>query len=331
MTFALLLSLVSTTASATSAPRAPEETLTVAHALYLHADFSGALKVLGQPTAPAPSPALSAKIELERGLCFAALQDGPHMDAAFSAALEWNPSASLNRAQVLPSVVDRLDALRRELLGWLEVSVSPSSAKVLLDGEEVVAPLRAVVPIGTHVLVASAADAEPVEEHVQVTAHRTTHVTLAVIRRSPLRSEDSGPEVAKKSSPTGLQYGVDLRGYLADFKALGVELDLMLAGRLWIIEGGVLAGSFPAVDLRAGARSPELWGRVRGSVTVDGVAFLGASARPIGPGLSANVSVRLAPFLDVLVEASGYRLLGAAGFAPRNDGVLSLGVRLWRR
>src|SRR5690242_10641307 len=83
--------------------------------------FEEALSRLDQGLEQAPSPGLGAALQLARAECFSALGLLPQRDEALKAALTLDPTVQMDPSRTVPPLLDRLEQLRKSLLGTLKV------------------------------------------------------------------------------------------------------------------------------------------------------------------------------------------------------------------
>ncbi len=345
----ILLPILAALALTASDGQAPGQSrLSQAQAAFAEGDFDGALSHLEAASQQTQDDDLLAKIHLLRGQCFAALPDQAKASDAFTAALEHDPLAQLDKSKVRPSVVELLENLRETLRAHIKVK-SDRSALVLLDGQTLgTAPISSEVSIGKHTLEVRNADGATLQKmKLVVKANETQEIKLKLAaaetaarddldaaaqppagseglheHKAPGKSAKDADKTAEEmdEEPRSVHFVVEGRGAADPISSstlgFGGEVGIGVSG---INLGATLSGAYtakaPGATLRATALVPELASVMGLHFSLGVPAVFTQSGVAVGglasAGLDFAVADWLAPFLDV--EGRYY-------FKPLTDG-----------
>lgn len=316
-----LLGLITVLAlSATPGP------LARAQALYDDGEFQEALAVLA--TQHPDEPTAVSGLELLRARCHAALRRPRDVEVALEAALSADPTTSQS-PEFGPGFNAAINDARARLAGVIEVDTTPPGAGVRIDQVLVGrAPLSQRVLVGAHLV-------ETLDEAGAVTVRRELLVgprsrQVILIETSARAGDATEPRepvfpLSWPVTPTlSARFDLDLSCPSCGVGGAG-EFGVGVLSGYWLVEVSLIAGRFPGLGARAGARLPVLDGLLAPQVTADGVMFFGPSIAA-GGGLSAGLALRPLSFAEVLLEGS-LRWLAVPDDTRAFYGLVSLAVR----
>ncbi len=235
-----------------AAPRAqaadPAAQLARAVELYGEGQFQDAAKLLEEARAVAKEPTLVGKILLQLGITYGVLGEEEKARKAFEAALDADPTLSLDPESVKPKVAALFKAAKGAPKGLLSVRSTPPGAEVLVDGKPVgTTPLERVrVLAGPRAIEVSLSGHYGDRRSLTIGENQESRfeVTLAV-RPSPVRpgthpfaaSLHVGPAIAAKGDmPVMVAIGQELAAHFGR-RASGFFLGIALSESLGSKDG----------------------------------------------------------------------------------------------
>ncbi len=140
------------------------------------------------------------------------------VDAGLTRMLEIEPAADVDRSRASPKLVDRLDALRRRLLGELNFVLEPADAVVHVDGR-VVDALAGPVPVlaGQRLIEVTLPGYQSIERPLEVEADTQISLELTLERISAvirLLTRPPGATVSLDGVESGVTEGTAPEGFL---------------------------------------------------------------------------------------------------------------------
>jgi hypothetical protein len=272
--------------------RSANERLQAGQAELSRGNFDAALRDFDAVLAEAPDAQVMAKAQLLRGQAFGAKQDSGQAEAAFAEALEFDPEASLDATKVDPALVKLLEGLKGRLKAELRVTTDQPGAQIKVDGSDVgVAPTRAEVSVGRHLVEAISADGRHVAKQ-RVLVHPRTGGQVEL-----LMSEVSVTTTAPTAHATGPNARAD-RTFVF-FGELRLDLDLstwfMVPAHTTVISA--LGDNFdPSFGEMVGGGFRSRFFRASASIRfrpVPGLHLRGALGIPLGDHFDGYVSLEI--------------------------------------
>jgi hypothetical protein len=328
--------------------RSANEKLQAGQGELTRGNFDAALRDFDAALAEAPDAQVMSKAQLLRGQAFGAKGDSGQAEAAFAEALEFDPEASLDANRVDPGLVRLLEGLKGRLKAELRVTCDQPGAQIKVDGADVgVAPTRAEVSVGRHVVEAISADGHHVAKQ-RVLVHPRTggQVELlmsevSVTATAPTAHGGTGPNA--RADRTFVFFGelrldMDLSNWFqlnphqSVISNLGDNFDPSFGesvgggfrSRFFRASASIRFRPVPGLDLR-GALGIPLGDHFDGYVGLEMLGDWYQASLGLGLGASVGAEYLLGDWFGLFSE------LGARHYFQfgTDDVALQIGVRIW--